>query len=220
MNILHPRRKTNGPFQVYVSKSSKLRKRECSRSSSATTLPAFEVIVVFVPIYPASRYGPSTRSSRSLSSETTSTLPKIIKLLGVNVKAYESRMSNMAVEVNHRVILDINEEPLFGALDASSPVVHVRRLGRTESVALTLTSATLPDDVKVASVRIRSTSTWKIPLSVRAAVALNMLLPPADHHLVFAARRNVIHRNVLQQSRKIRKLWQKTYLPFSFLSTV
>lgn len=178
----HSETDDDGPFEVYVSKSSKRRKRECSGSSAATILPAYGLVVVFVPIDPNVKirsfnaikltaaleancpegvvnirpnYRLNLFAVDARSSETTSTLLKITKLLGVNVRAYEPRMSNMAVGVIHGVTLDITEEHLLGALDASSPVVRVRRLGKTESVAVTFASATLPDDVKVGYVRYK-----------------------------------------------------------------
>lgn len=44
----------------------------------------------------------------------------------------------------------------MGALHAASYVVRVRRLGETESIALTFASATLPDAVRIGYIRFKS----------------------------------------------------------------
>lgn len=89
------------------------------------------------------------------NTETTSTLLRITTLCGVSVKAYEPRLPNMAVGVIHGITSDISELHLRHALRSSTPVVRLRRLGQSQSVALTFDSKTLPEDVTVGYVRYK-----------------------------------------------------------------
>lgn len=128
-----------------MSKSNKRRKRECSCSSSATVVTAFGLVVVSVPTGPGVKIRPfnalrgnavfeancpkgvsAIRLNHSLnllavdtgSGETTSTLLKISKLLGVNVRAYSPRTFIMTIGVIHGATFEIIEEHLLGALHA------------------------------------------------------------------------------------------------------
>lgn len=117
--------------------------------TSALDVNCPEGVVAIPPNYRLNLFAVDTSSS-----EITSTLLKNAKLIGVNVRVYEPRMPNMAVDVIHGVTLDIAEKHLLDSLYASrSPVVRVRRLGETECDALTFASATLPDDGEVGYVR-------------------------------------------------------------------
>lgn len=90
------------------------------------------------------------------NNETTSTLLRITQLCGVPVKVYEPRLPNMAVGVIHGIPLDITEKQLLDALSSTTDFVRVRRLGLSESIALTFASQTLPADVTVGYVRYKT----------------------------------------------------------------
>lgn len=172
----------DAPFQVYKGKRSKRRKREDSGSSNATMASPYGLIVIFVPTDPAIKIKsfnaikltaaleanspdgiinirPNSRLNLlavdTRTTDTTSTLLRITVLCGVNVRAYQPRMSGMAVGVIHGVTDDISEQDLLSAVTATSQVVRVRRLGKSQSVALTFASATLPESVTVGYVRFK-----------------------------------------------------------------
>lgn len=102
-------------------------------------------------IRPNSRLNVIAVDTRNL--DTTSTLLRIKSLCGVPVSAYEPRSKNMAMGVIHGVPVDINDSQLTEALLSKTSIVRIRRLGKSQSVALTFACPTLPDAVCVGYVR-------------------------------------------------------------------
>lgn len=85
--------------------------------------------------------------------DTTTTLLRITTLCGIQVRAYEPRTSSMAVGVIHGVSVDITEKEILECVKSEPSVIRVRRLGISESVALTFSTSHAPDAVHIGFVR-------------------------------------------------------------------
>lgn len=161
----------------------KKRVRKSSGSSANTTIPngtALGNVVIFVPqdpqikvnnmnpvkltsalkancpdgvisIRPNARLNILAVDTRNF--DTSTTLLRITTLCGIQVRAYEPRTSSMAVGVIHGVSSDITEKEILECAKSEPSVVKVRRLGTSESVALTFSTSVAPDAVHIGFVR-------------------------------------------------------------------
>ncbi|KAG0429068.1 hypothetical protein HPB47_024004, partial [Ixodes persulcatus] len=88
------------------------------------------------------------------NQESTASLLRIRKLVGVPVRAYEPRNPNTAVGIIWDVDGSISEEVLLRNLSANtSKITQVRRFADTETVRVAFASATLPEHVFLGRVR-------------------------------------------------------------------
>ncbi|XP_040078499.1 uncharacterized protein LOC120850154 [Ixodes scapularis] len=88
------------------------------------------------------------------NQESTASLLRIRKLVGIAVRAYEPRNPNTAVGIIRDVDASISEKVLLRNLSANmTKITQVRRFADTETVRVTFASATLPEHVFLGRVR-------------------------------------------------------------------
>ncbi|KAG0444240.1 hypothetical protein HPB47_014012 [Ixodes persulcatus] len=150
---------TEGPFQEVTCR----KKRRCSSrnsgSSDATivtlTEPTVGLVVLFTPLNPDESIDSidSVRDSNTLETLTTRVLLGLTTLCGMKVRAFEPRGKVSSVGIVRNVDIALSDAEIVGALRSSVSIRCVLRLGKSSTVRIEFSSATLPQHIYVGLVR-------------------------------------------------------------------